>query len=275
MTEDGHGAALRGGGIAWSHAALRAVAARLSGVFAYHGVHPGEAVAFHGLNSPWQVATVLAARILGARVVPLNWRLAPDELQWAVEDAEVRVLIQGAQPGAKLRAPVVLDEAALSPADATPLREARDLSATLLHAYTSGTTGRPKGALLTADAFDANTRHGISLFGLTRADRVLTVLPLFHVGGLCIQTMPALAAGAEVLLHPRFDADAFFDAVERDRPTLSLLVPAVMQALVGHPRWDRADLSSLRAVAPGRPTCRCISSRPFRHAAFPCSRSTA
>jgi fatty-acyl-CoA synthase len=80
---------------------------------------------------------------------------------------------------------------------------------------------------------------------------VLTVLPLFHVGGLNIQTTPALMAGAEIILHPRFDADAFFDTVARDHPTLTLLVPAVMQALVSHPRWATADLSSLRAIGAG------------------------
>jgi fatty-acyl-CoA synthase len=80
---------------------------------------------------------------------------------------------------------------------------------------------------------------------------VLSVLPLFHVGGLCIQTLPALAAGGKVLLHPRFEPAAWFDAVESWKPTTTLLVPAVMRALIEHPRWATADLSSLAFVNSG------------------------
>ena len=97
----------------------------------------------------------------------------------------------------------------------------------------------------------ANAENARRLFDLTPRDRVLTVLPLFHVGGLCIQTLPALWAGAEVRLLPKFDAEACFDAIADYRPTLTLLVPAVMQALVSHPRWADADLSCLRSIGAG------------------------
>jgi fatty-acyl-CoA synthase len=77
------------------------------------------------------------------------------------------------------------------------------------------------------------------------------MLPLFHVGGLCIQTLPALHAGAQVMLLPRFAPEAAFDCFEQQRPTLTLQVPATMKALIEHPRWAAADLSSLRAVWAG------------------------
>jgi len=80
---------------------------------------------------------------------------------------------------------------------------------------------------------------------------VLSVLPLFHAGGLCIQTLPALAVGAQVSLHPRFTPEAWFDAVEQWKPSTTLLVPAVMKALIEHPRWAGADLSSLQFVNSG------------------------
>jgi fatty-acyl-CoA synthase len=86
---------------------------------------------------------------------------------------------------------------------------------------------------------------------IAAADRILTCLPLFHVGGLCIQTLPALYAGAQVILQPRFAPDAVFDAIAQQRPTLTLQVPATMKALIEHPRWAGADLSSLRAVWAG------------------------
>jgi fatty-acyl-CoA synthase len=86
---------------------------------------------------------------------------------------------------------------------------------------------------------------------LTAADRVLTVLPMFHVGGLNIQTLPALLAGATITLHKRFDAGAWLADVAKWRPTLSLLVPAAMAAVVGHPDWAATDLSSLRLLNTG------------------------
>lgn len=89
------------------------------------------------------------------------------------------------------------------------------------------------------------------MHGLSADDRVLTTLPLFHVGGLNILTTPALRAGASVTLHPRFDADAVFDAIESERITLTVLVPAQLDAMLAHPRWRDADLSSLRAISTG------------------------
>src|SRR5215475_13494626 len=86
---------------------------------------------------------------------------------------------------------------------------------------------------------------------LTAGDHVLTVLPLFHVGGLNIQTTPALQLGATVTLHARFVPDATLDAIERDRPTLTVLVPATIQAMIEHPRWQTTTVNSLRAVTTG------------------------
>jgi fatty-acyl-CoA synthase len=80
---------------------------------------------------------------------------------------------------------------------------------------------------------------------------VLTVLPLFHVGGLNIQTTPALQLGATVTLHARFAPGATLDAIAADRPSLIVLVPTTIQALVEHPGWTETDVSSLRAVATG------------------------
>ncbi|HEX7455474.1 MAG TPA: AMP-binding protein, partial [Gallionella sp.] len=93
--------------------------------------------------------------------------------------------------------------------------------------YTSGTTGRPKGALHTQSGLIWNGINSTHYHDLTRGDHVLTVLPMFHVGGLCIQTLPALHAGATLTLHPRFDPGAWLADVASRRPTLTLVVPAV------------------------------------------------
>ena len=199
------------------------------------GVRPGDRVGWLGLNDPAMLATLFACERIGAALVPLNWRLAAEELQWIAEDAGLRLVREGPASSA------VTPRAAPS--------EAR--CEALLIGYTSGTTGRPKGAMLRREALHANAENARRLFGITPEDHVLTVLPLFHVGGLNIQTVPALLAGASVTLLAKFDPDAFFDAVETAHPSLTLLVPAVMAALVKHPRWAGADLSSLRAIGAG------------------------
>jgi fatty-acyl-CoA synthase len=89
---------------------------------------------------------------------------------------------------------------------------------------------------------------------LVPGDKVLSTLPLFHVGGLCIQTLPALLAGVEVVLHPRFDPKAWLDEMNTSRPTLSLLVPATMRALFEHPRWAETSLACLRGIMTGSST---------------------
>ena len=110
-----------------------------------------------------------------------------------------------------------------------------DLTCPLLIVYTSGTTGRPKGAVLRQEALLWNGVMSQHMHGLTSDDHVLTVLPFFHVGGLNIQTTPALHVGATVTIHSRFTPETTLAAFERDRPTLTVLVPAIIQAVTEHP----------------------------------------
>jgi fatty-acyl-CoA synthase len=86
---------------------------------------------------------------------------------------------------------------------------------------------------------------------LTSDDHVLTVLPFFHVGGLNIQTTPALQHGSTVTIHARFAPDATLACFDRERPTMTVLVPATIQAVTDHPWWATTDLSSLKAISTG------------------------
>jgi fatty-acyl-CoA synthase len=208
------------------------------------GVQRGSIVAWLGHNSWDMVATLVACERLGAVLLPLNWRLAAGELARVLRHAGAGHLL-----GTPEMAPLATEVLTLAPLRPGPAEGVQP--GDLLLVYTSGTTGTPKGAVHTAAGLQANAVAAIAAQGLTAASRVLTVLPLFHVGGLCIQTLPALAAGARVSLQPRFEPGAWFDAVEQWRPTTTLLVPAVMQALVQHPRWATADLSSLAFVNSG------------------------
>ncbi len=208
------------------------------------GVQRGAIVAWLGHNSWDMLATLVACQRLGAVLLPLNWRLAAAELAALCRHAGAGHLM--GTPEMEGLAGEVLARTRLQrgPADGVQPGD-------LLLVYTSGTSGQPKGAMHTQAGMQANALAAIAAQALTARDRVLSVLPLFHVGGLCIQTLPALAVGARVSLLPRFDPDAFFDALRDWRPTTTLLVPAVMKALVEHPRWAGADLASLAYVNSG------------------------
>ena len=208
------------------------------------GVQRGAIVAWLGHNSWDMLATLVACERIGAVLMPLNWRLAAPELAHILMHAGAGHLM--GTPEVQALANEVLAATRLQSGPAAGVQDGD-----LLLVYTSGTTGAPKGAMHTGAGLQANAAAAIAAQGLTAQSRVLSVLPLFHAGGLCIQTLPALAVGAKVSLQPRFEPEAWFDAVEQWRPTTTLLVPAVMRALIEHPRWAGADLSSLAFINSG------------------------
>jgi len=262
--------ALRCDGRAVSYAGLAAASDAVAAALLRAGLREGGCVAWLGVNSIAMLSTLFGCARLGAIFMPLNWRLAPPEHAAMLRDCPPKLLVADAAwvkacrdggvapPGTRCLshgaeaadwasfesfvdagAGVELPAAALEPK--TPL----------LLCFTSGSTGRPKGVLLSQDALAANADASVDMHALTADDRILTTLPLFHVGGLNILTTPALRAGCSVTLHAKFDPDATFDAIERERITLTVLVPAQLEMMLAHPRWARADLSSLRMITTG------------------------
>jgi fatty-acyl-CoA synthase len=251
--------ALRFEGQDTSYQALAAQADGLAQHLQALGVQAGERVAYLGFNHPKQIALLFATAQLGAVCVPLNYRLAAAEWDGIVTDCSPRWVFSDAHWAQEAKdlarragiAHCVIDQT--GPSTASPAHAGQPVSphAPALLVYTSGTTGKPKGALHTHANLLANMALAQCSMGLSATDTVATVLPLFHVGGLCIQTLPALYAGARVILHARFDATAALACFAQDRPTLTLQVPATMRALLEHPQWRHTDLSSLRAVWAG------------------------
>lgn len=222
------------------------------------GLQPGDRLAWLGLNHELQLITLIACARLGAVFLPLNVRLALPEVQQILDDARPVLLIHDAMHTSMAQAlrckslktlPLqTLGTGARNGPATLPLLKGQE---PVLVVYTSGTTGRPKGAVHTQAALMANARASAWAHEFTSEDRVLSCLPLFHVGGLCIQTLPALMAGVEVVLHPRFDPGAWLDELALSRPTLSLLVPATLRALFEHPRWLQTSLQGLRGIMTG------------------------
>ena len=244
----------------WTRDALRAAIATAVAVLDEWDVQPGDRVAYLGANRAEALVLFFALARIGGVYVPLNTRLATTELAAILAHAEVRAVVVDddyrAAASAAAGTTRIRDLAALreSVGNRPSTAIAIDPATPVLLAYTSGTTGAPKGAVHTQAGVLANARASITAHGFDEHDRVLTVLPLFHVGGLCIQTLPALLAGAQVVLHPRFDAGAWLAAITALRPTHTLMVPATLRAALAHPAWHATDLSCLHGIMAGSST---------------------
>jgi fatty-acyl-CoA synthase len=221
------------------------------------GIERGDRVAFLGYNHPRFLFLLFAACRLGAIALPLNFRLAAAEHQAILSHAGVKLLLVEAEfaaAGAALGAVVVglrPAPAGLLEQSAEPIAASAPSDAPCLLVYTSGTTGQPKGVLHGQAGLVANAHAAWDCHGMRADDVILTALPLFHAGGLCIQTVPALLLGARVVLHPRFDPAAWISALAEFQPSLALLVPATMQALLQHAHWPQAQVGCLRALYTG------------------------
>jgi fatty-acyl-CoA synthase len=255
----GERAALHFGGKTWGYARFARRCERAAARLAHEwGVTSGARVLYLGWNHPDQITLLFALARMNAVLAPLNTRLAAPEWQAIANQCAPCLIVHddafadaaqalGEAAGVAVRA---LDALCATPvAHSAPDAARADAPALLV--YTSGTTGEPKGALHTQANLLANMAIAGEISALTATDLIASALPLFHVGGLCIQTLPALYAGAQVSLLPRFEPAAWLASVQRERPSLSLLVPAAMKALVEHPAWASTDLSSLRAVWAG------------------------
>lgn len=242
----------------------------LAGGLHERGVGRGDVVALLAHNCPELLDALFAANYLGAVAMPINWRLAAAEVQYILGHSEARALVCGADlrpladaatagmPAPPLR--VVIAPAAdrgwstlaeLSNSGAPPPRAAVGPDDVHRLMYTSGTTGRPKGVMLThANLAWKNLAHLVE-FGFTDGDLGLACGPLYHVGALDLTTTTLLAAGATVIIHRAFDAAAVVDELERSRVTTTWLAPAMVNAIMALPGVEQRDLSSVRVVING------------------------
>ena len=243
-----------------SYAALWQRVLRATAHLYANGIGRGDRVAFLGLNHPDFIALLMACARLGAIAVPLNFRLAVPELAALLKHAQPRFLLvdqamQGlgdacAQVadiptqafGALCESTENLEDGALVQAVTGSDEDA------LLIVSTSGTTGWPKGALHTQANLLWNIQSAIASQDLTHDDRLLLNLPMFHVGGLCIQTLPLLSLGATITLHARVEPGRWLHDCALYRPTISLLVPAVLKSVIEHADFATTDLSSLKRI---------------------------
>ena len=245
-----------------SYAELESQVASMAGWLVRSGIAAGDRIAIYARNHPESFITLFAASRIGAMMVPLNWRLSEEELAWQMQDAAPSVLLHGADfadMAARLaqavssRTIAIGDDLAAARKDYVLAAEdgGGAAHAELLLVYTSGTTGRPKGAVLDQAAMHANAAMSHHAYAMAADDRVLNILPLFHVGGLNIQPLPALFLGAHVMIQDGFDPAQVLRTIEDAAVTQVTVVPTILGALLANDEWERADLSSLRMMAIG------------------------
>ncbi|MDQ1058751.1 fatty-acyl-CoA synthase [Arthrobacter globiformis] len=246
---------------------------RLANALRHRGVARGHRVAYLGENHPAFLETLFACGQLGAIFVPLNTRLAPPEIRFQLDDCSAAALVYAADLGTVARAAAVgtaltrlaVGDAAAAGADAAaedyedvvasgsaePVDEPVTLDDGAMILYTSGTTGNPKGALLTHGNITWNCINVITDFDFSFADVALMISPMFHVASLDMGVLPTLLKGGTVILEPRFDPQRTLQLIERHRVTTISGVPTTYQMLCEHPEWPTSDISSLNKLTCG------------------------
>ncbi|MFF1915977.1 long-chain fatty acid--CoA ligase [Streptomyces sp. NPDC058239] len=254
-------------GRAIDYAGLHDRCTRLAHVLRDAGVGRGDRVAYLGPNHPAFLETLFATGLLGAVFVPLNTRLAVPELLHQLTDSGSRVLVHAVQPDGRVAdlatgagvttllavqaGPGPAYEELLAAADTDPVDEEVRHEDVCLIMYTSGTTGRSKGAVLTHGNIIWNSLNVLVDTDLAVDEVALVAAPLFHTAALNMSCLPTLLKGGTVLLESSFDADRSLRLVERHRVTCMFGVPTMYDAMAAAPGWAGADLSSLRILLCG------------------------
>lgn len=255
-----------------SYGELARRTARLAAALLTDGLAPGGRVAYLGPNDVSAFEALFATGLAGGVFVPLNTRLTAREIAYILDDSGASVLVVAASHAqivneigsspAPLRTVLALEDANLDAAHRPYelfVEEGRpdgafpavDFDDPCLILYTSGTTGAPKGAVLTHRNVTFNTVNQLAHFDVTSSDRTLCIAPIFHVTGLGQVTLPTLFKGGQVRPVSRFDPAVVLNAITVGRVTGFSAVPTILQMLCDHPNWEATDLTSLRTVVYG------------------------
>jgi fatty-acyl-CoA synthase len=238
------------------------------------GVGKGDRVSILAHNSVAYVDLLFGAAKLGAILAPLNWRLTSRELTYIVNDCQPKVLIVGPEfvsvfnemkDSIKVEQLISLEgadvsgeayEHLLNQASAEePKRIEISGDDPVCILYTSGTTGRPKGAVLPHRQVVWNSINTIVSWGLNEKDISPILTPMFHSGGLFVFLVPIFHVGGKLLLGRTFDPDASLKLMVEEKCTVILGVPTLFQVWMNSPQFDSADFSHVRFFISGGAPC--------------------
>jgi long-chain acyl-CoA synthetase len=244
------------GDVRLTHRELADRTRRLGDALARRGLVPGDRVAVLAGNCHRYLELYLGLPAAGLVIVPINARHALPEIRYALQDAGVRVLFADRQvegiDDLDIRVIAMGDqyEELLAGAEPVPWPDDRDEDDLAGIFYTGGTTGAPKGVMLTHGNLIANAFAFMACWPFRRETRWLVVAPFFHAAGTIGALATVWAGGNHVVLGP-FDAGRFLDLVEREGITATLVVPAMMHALAAEQSREPRDVSSLRWLSHG------------------------
>jgi fatty-acyl-CoA synthase len=267
---------LKQGDLVWDNRQFNARVNQVARVLGGLGVKKGARVAVLMVNSADYLAILFACAKLGAILVPLNTNLAAPELEHMLRDSGPRVLIGSPACHPKLEAlkarglpvPHVFvqdgggtggdaDFAARADAAGDGEPEAPEPvgdADPLVIMYTSGTTGAPKGALLTHGNFLFGAIHSLLGYGINAGYRSLVVAPLFHIGALAASATPVIYAGGALILREFDNPSDILETIARERINYMFAVPVMYDLLTKAPRWPQADFSQVHFfIAGGAP----------------------
>ena len=238
-------------------------------------IKKGDRVAILAMNCVEYLDLWFACGKIGAVLQLLNWRLTPHELAGLLKDATPRVFVysrefatqtNAVRAGASsVKSWVSFDELLLPSdmlfserehyPDSEPLEEKLEWDDAWAICYTGGTTGLPKGAILTHRSITANSVNTVTGWGLGPEDTTILNMPLFHTGGFNVFTAPLVHMGGTSIVCRTFDVDQVFDLIRDEHVTLLVGVPTMYIMMQQHSRWIEADLTSLKICGSGGASC--------------------
>jgi fatty-acyl-CoA synthase len=245
---------------------LNTRASNLAAAFVENGIEKGDRIALLAPNDISYIDILFACAKLGAIFVPLNFRLSPVELNYILADCRPSMLFYhrnlldlAEQTNSPNKMDVCSDEFEDWVNDSKSWawsslagRSDRDPWAMI---YTGGTTGKPKGVVLPHRSINWNAMNTIISWNLTADDVTLTYLPMFHTGGLNALTLPILKMGGKVVLGGQFDAAEAMFLLNKEKCTISLMVPTMYHLLVQHPDFEKTDFPTMKTFLSGGASC--------------------
>jgi fatty-acyl-CoA synthase len=251
---------------------LNARVNRLANALQRLGLKNGARLSILSTNCVEYIEAIMAAAKLGAMLVPLNWRLTPTELAFILKDSATETLLF--HPDLLKTANTLKDKVGLkrlvalgreeiggaaayeqileTQTDGEPIPDrAPELDSPHIIMYTAGTTGQPKGAVLSQGASFWNAVNLTVDMGFTSADRNLAVLPMFHIGGIGLFTLPMLYMGGTVVIQRTFEPAQTLELIESEGITLFFGVAAIFLFLIQHPDFKKEAFEKVRVVMSG------------------------